>query len=441
MRRTALVGRACESTNEHREGARKAIRRRRNRIVQGTTNKRTVIRVAAGTLLGVLATSLVVACTSPSGTGSAAIDQSGSGAAMATAAAPERAESGSGGAAAPVPDAADFAAGSAGSAGSSESGEQQLAGLPPAGSQVIRTAQLSVRLEVQPVPATDDAAADRDADAAARAAAVTTAAGAVRGVVATAGGFVAGADGGGSAVTITLRVPADQYDAVLDRIAGLGAVTARTESTQDVTAQIVDVNSRVASMTASVERVRALLGQATSIADVIAIESELATREADLESLQQQQAALQGQVAMSTVTVGISAVTRTVSGQTEPAPDTGFVAGLKAGWDNLLQFLTWLGALIGGLLPWLPLIAVVVGVLWWALRRLRRSRRPGAGSAVPPAAADPGAGPGRDRGPDSGPDGPDHGPDHGPDGPDQGPDRDPGPGPAGTSPRQPAGVG
>jgi hypothetical protein len=269
-----------------------------------------------------------------------------------------------------------------------------LATLPVDGTQVIRTADLTLRLEVQPVPATDDATADRDANAKARADAVAAAAGSIRGTAATAGGFVASADGGGSQLSITLRVPVDQYDAVLDKIAGLGQVTNRTESSQDVTAQIVDVNSRVASMTASVARVRALLDQATGIADVIAIESELASREADLEALQQQQAYLQGQVAMSTITVGLTAVTLPAAGQTEPAPDNGFVAGIKAGWDNLLQFLTWLGALVGGLLPWLPLIAIVVGLAWWALRRLRRERS-GRPESVPPAPVQPEPGPGR----------------------------------------------
>ena len=74
-----------------------------------------------------------------------------------------------------------------------------------------------------------------------------------------------------------------------------------------MTGQVVDVNSRVDSMTASVARVRALLAQATSIADVISIESELSVREANLESLQQQQAALGGQVALSTISLSITA--------------------------------------------------------------------------------------------------------------------------------------
>ncbi len=327
---------------------------------------RRVVRYGAPALLGALAMGVVVACSS--GSASSAGDYSVPSAA-ATQAAPERAipgpdaQAGSGGAAT----APDSAAGS--------SGEQQLATVPVDGSKVIKTADLSVKLEVQPVAATDDAAADREANARARADAVAATSASVRGIASTAGGFVASSDGGGSQMSITLRVQADQYDAVLDKITGLGQVTSRTESSQDVTAQIVDVNSRVASMTASVARVRTLLDQATSIADVISIESELATREADLEALQQQQASLQGQVAMSTVTVGLSAVTLPAPGAVEPEPDSGFVAGVKAGWAALLGFLSWLGAAVGALLPFLPFVAVAVVALWWAVRRLRRRGR------------------------------------------------------------------
>ena len=348
--------------------------------MRGRRTGRAALRFGGPALLGALAMSIVVACSSGSASNSSSIgngDYAGTAAAAATQAAPERAAApeaqiGAGGTA-----AADSAAGKAG---------QQLATLPVDGTQVIKTADLAVRLEVEPVAATDDAAADREANAKVRADAVAASAGSIRGIAATAGGFVAGADGGGSQMSITLRVPADQYDAVLDKIAGLGQVTARTESSQDVTAQIVDVNSRVASMTASVARVRALLERATSIADIISIESELATREADLEALQQQQAYLQGQVAMSTVTVTLSAVTLPAAGVVDPEPDSGFVAGIKAGWDNLLQFLSWLGVLVGALLPWLPLVVVVVVVVWWAVRRLRR-RGAGRTARIEPAPA------------------------------------------------------
>ena len=192
------------------------------------STKRAAIRVGAPALLAALAASLVVACTSPAASSGSSEpgDYSGAAAAAATQAAPERANAGAdtaagGAAAAPAPE---------GVTGSGSSAEQMLGTVPVDGTQVIRTADLSVRLEVEPVPATDDAAADRDANAKARADAVAAAAGSLRAAVATAGGFVAGADGGGSALTVTLRVPADQYDAVLDKIGGLGQVTNRTES-------------------------------------------------------------------------------------------------------------------------------------------------------------------------------------------------------------------
>jgi hypothetical protein len=126
-------------------------------------------------------------------------------------------------------------------------------------------------------------------------------------------------------------------------------------------------------MKASVDRIRVLLAKADKIGDVIAIESELTQREADLESLENRQAALKNQVALSTIAVTITATTPvTVAAVTEQARPQGFLAGLSAGWHALLSFGTGLGALIGALLPFLPLIAVAAVVAIWVARRRRR---------------------------------------------------------------------
>ena len=255
--------------------------------------------------------------------------------------------------------------------------------VPVDGSKVIKTGNLSVRLLVGPVAPTDDRQADRDANAAARATAITQAGAGARSIAVAAGGFQAGADGGGSSMSLTLRVPAEQYDAVVDKLAALGELTNRTETSQDVTAQVADVNSRVESMTASVARVRALLASATDISDVISIESELAVREANLESLQQQQAALSGQVALSTISMTLTAVTTDAAG-TEPVPqDSGFIAGLNSGWAALLGFLGGLAGVLGVLLPFLPVIALAGLLIWWLIRRARRSRSGPADPATP----------------------------------------------------------
>ena len=101
-------------------------------------------------------------------------------------------------------------------------------------------------------------------------------------------------------------MPTAELDATLDRLAELGKVHSRNASTDDVTAQYVDTESRVKTMQASVDRVRALMSQATKLGDIVALEAELSRRQADLEATQSQLAALKDSVALSPVEVRLS---------------------------------------------------------------------------------------------------------------------------------------
>ena len=364
---------AAQGTAARSGAARTAVRATSGR----TIGRSVVAAVAAGVVLA------IGGCTSDASSTSA-FSQSADEQALA------RTEAAAAPSASPEFDGGSVASPSATEAAGSGAAAQQVA---PAldTSKVIRTADLSVRMQVAPVPATDDATADREANAAARAAAVNQAASAARGIATGVGGYQSSADGGGSTVTISLRVPADQYDAVVERLAALGEVTSRTESSQDVTAELVDVDSRVQSMTASVARVRALLAQATTVAEVISVESELAVREANLESLQQQQAYLGGQVSLSTVTMTLTAITDDLA--TEPVTEqTGFLAGIKDGWAALVGIAGWLGGAVGAILPFLPLVAAAGLLLWWLLRLARRrraARTPNTPTLTPPAPAEP----------------------------------------------------
>src|SRR5579859_893778 len=150
-----------------------------------------------------------------------------------------------------------------------------------------------------------------------------------------AGGIVSGddrqMDAGHSTATITVRVPANQFTDVLNRIGKLGDEQSRKVSAEDVTAQVIDLDARIQSQQASVDRVRALLAKAQTISDITSIESELAKRESDLESMQAQQRNLADLTALSTIAVTL--LGPDVSAPPAPKPaETGFWAGLKAGW-------------------------------------------------------------------------------------------------------------
>ncbi len=194
----------------------------------------------------------------------------------------------------------------------------------------------------------------------------------VRTAGALAGGFVVEEQSGDGDSWIVLRVPADALDRVIEDVAAAGTVTGRSGQVVDATEEVVDLDARVASQQASVSRVRALLAQATSIGDVVAVESELARREAELDSLTGRLATLRGQVSFSTLTVDL---------RTPPGPVTaddgraaGFLDGLATGWDGLRALGSAVAAVIGFLLPFVPVLALLGGVAW-VIRWLRQRRR------------------------------------------------------------------
>jgi hypothetical protein len=204
----------------------------------------------------------------------------------------------------------------------------------------------------------------------------------VRTAVAAAGGFVAQEESGTAGSWLVLRVPADRLDRLLAEVGALGVVLGTSSQVIDATEEVVDLDARVASQQASVTRIRALLAEATSIGDVVAIESELASREAELDSLVSRRAALADQVALATVTVDL----RPAPGPGEEPDVAGFLGGLGAGWDGLRALGAVLAAVVGFLVPFLPVLAVVLGA-GWAIRRVVRRR----GATPRPAPADGGS--------------------------------------------------
>jgi len=171
--------------------------------------------------------------------------------------------------------------------------------------------------------------------------------------------------------TLTLSVPADQLDTALDQLSRIGTVLGRTTSSQDVTAQYVDAQSRLKTMRASVDRVRALMVRAKDIGQVVALESEMSRREADLESLESQLAALKTSVERSPLTISLS--TRS---SVEPVSTNGFLAGLRSGWDAFIASAGGLFTGIGAVLPFAVFFALLGAPLVWWLRRYRANRPP-----------------------------------------------------------------
>lgn len=160
---------------------------------------------------------------------------------------------------------------------------------------------------------------------------------------------------------VVLRVPEAEYDSVLTELAGTGKLLSRTANAKDVTEQVVDVNSRIATQRASVNRVRKLMDQAQDITDVVALESQLNTRQAELESLLAKQASLADRTTMATVTLDLSEKPKEEKDDGDDSP--GFLDALGGGWDAFVSLLRWIVVVLAAILPFVVALAVLF-VLW-----------------------------------------------------------------------------
>jgi hypothetical protein len=274
------------------------------------------------------------------------------------------------GVAAPTAGALAPGAGAPGSrAASSAVGQPANAGttarLAP-GSDIIYTAQLTVR-------------AASVSFAAARAAQVT------EGV----GGYVsnettsADPDHPSQAIaTVQLKIPVASYPAVLGQLAGgLGTQLSLQEQAQDVTQQVADVNSQVASDQAAIVQLRALLSRAGSVGDLLNVQNQINNEESALEAMQAQQRALSHETSYATVTLTIlGPKAKPVPHRTKAPPS--LAGGLGAGWHALKVSLSWTLAFLGAIAPFAA-IAAIAGYAIYRARRWTLRRRPAARPAAP----------------------------------------------------------
>ncbi|MGO8956126.1 MAG: DUF4349 domain-containing protein [Streptosporangiaceae bacterium] len=315
-------------------------------------------RIAIGGAVLLSGCVLLAAC---SGGSTANTASSGSGSGQVTRLGPEAAP-------AKVPGA--HAAGALGSAtygGTSNRGNAiETARLTPANQSIIYTASLTVR--------SDDVAA-----AAKRAITAVVAAGGY-----TADEHVSGKSAGKSrheTISLTLKVPVPSYQAVLAQLSAptFGRQLALQQHATDVTQQVADVNSLVASEQDAIAALRGLLKRAASVSGLLQVQQQISQDQSYLNALQSQQRALNAETSYATVTMTLVSPPKAAH---HKASKRGFLAGLAAGWRALRHAGGWLLTALGAALPFLILALLLgaIGYLGW--------RRLGGRRATPPQPTD-----------------------------------------------------
>ncbi|MCA1843177.1 MAG: DUF4349 domain-containing protein [Actinobacteria bacterium] len=198
------------------------------------------------------------------------------------------------------------------------------------------------------------------------------------GAAAAVGGWVQASQTGGDQATVTLQVPSEKLEGVIGQIRGLGKVTTESESGDDVTAEYVDLQARIANWQAQEAVFVGLMAKAKTVPETIQIQQQLSTIQEQIEQLQGRQKYLDGHTSYSTV--NLTLLEEGAVAKPEPAPGPKPAAStLGRAWHRSAGAAL---AVLGGTLVVLGVVvplAAVVGLPAWllavALRR-RGGRRP-----------------------------------------------------------------
>ncbi len=133
-----------------------------------------------------------------------------------------------------------------------------------------------------------------------------------------------------SVTRVTVRVPVDAFDGVWKQVLGMGPVVSRSLGAEDVTAAFTDMALRLASMRATRERLAALLAQAKTEEEKLALLQQIHRLTEQIELIDAQLRSLADLAALSRVTVEAEAP-QLHAGLTAALPyGMGWIDGLSA---------------------------------------------------------------------------------------------------------------
>ena len=171
--------------------------------------------------------------------------------------------------------------------------------------------------------------------------------------------------------SMTVRVPSDKLDQFVGQVEEGGNVTNKSETTEDVTLQYSDLESRKKTLTMEQDRIWALLEKADSLDSVIALEARLSEIRYELESMESRLRLYDNQVQYSTVYLYIHEVKH----YTPTSPKTvgerisdGFLENAEAMGVFLVDLFVVLAA---GLPIWLPILILILIILF-ILRKMNK---------------------------------------------------------------------
>lgn len=173
--------------------------------------------------------------------------------------------------------------------------------------------------------------------------------------------------------TVTIRIPAEKFDAAMDFIKGLAQkVEYEGRKGEDVTEEYVDLNSKLKTLRATKEQFYKIMKMAKKIDEILRIQSEIEKVQGEIDQTEGRMRYLRESARMGKISVNLA-----LSEELLPVPPAekwrpGYVA--KKAWQETLKF--WRNVSYGvieffvkHLLTWILVLAIIVGILWRPVKK------------------------------------------------------------------------
>jgi len=176
--------------------------------------------------------------------------------------------------------------------------------------------------------------------------------------------------GDGRTLKATLRIPADQLDATLVELKKLGRVDSESQNGQEVTAEYVDLQARLANSRNTEQRLTDVLKQRTGkLSDVLEVETEIARVRGEIESMEAQRKSMANQVAFATLT---ATLTEDYKPKLQAVPPSALMQFRNATVDGYKSMTDGVVGLAVFLLSYGPSLILWGGLLFFPVRGILR---------------------------------------------------------------------
>jgi hypothetical protein len=167
--------------------------------------------------------------------------------------------------------------------------------------------------------------------------------------------------------TIVLQVPQRLFATLVTQVQRIGSSTSVNVQSSDVTSQYIGLQARITALDVSRQQYLSIMARASTIGDILAVQTQLNSLQSQIEQLQGQMNLLNNEVTYGSLTVQLTEASHAPSKSLPSGIAKAFhqsVAGFVAGFEWLIR--------IGG--PAL-FVVLVLGALFGVTKFIRRSIR------------------------------------------------------------------